>query len=79
MEWEHHKPGYHVIEPTRAAALRPSNWINYLLGDDYEEVGFVFLNRKSAGHGFQLHSSTEGSTTLWILLATYSNSGKKRA
>ena len=52
MEWEHHKPGYHVIRTNQGCCASTSNWINYLLGDDYEEVGFVFLNRKSAGHGF---------------------------
>ncbi len=52
MEWEHHKPGYHVVRTNQGCCASTSNWINYLLGDDYEEVGFVFLNRKSAGHGF---------------------------
>ena len=51
ISWEHHKPGYNAVVTNNGCCATCSNWLNYILKDDYDEVGFVaFSERDGSGH-----------------------------
>ncbi len=53
INWEHHKPGYHAVRTNEGCCATSSNWLNYILKDDYEEVGFIaFSESDGSGHVF---------------------------
>ncbi len=51
VNWEHHKPGYDAVRTNTGCCATDSNWLNYLLREDYEEVGFIATSqRDGSGH-----------------------------
>lgn len=51
INWEHHKPGYFAVTTNCGCCATDSNWLNYILKDDYEEVGFIATSqRDGSGH-----------------------------
>lgn len=53
IDWEHHKPGYHAVRTNTGCCATSANWLNYILKDDYEEVGFIAYNQEDgSGHVF---------------------------
>lgn len=38
--WEHHKPGRDAVRTNTGCCAADSNWLNYILAGDYEQVGF---------------------------------------
>jgi hypothetical protein len=53
VDWEHHKPGYLSVVTNKGCCASITNWLLYLLKDDYEELGMVEIAMKDgSGHGF---------------------------
>ena len=53
INWEHHKPGYQAVRTNQGCCATNSNWLNYILKDDYDEVGFMaYSNTDGSGHIF---------------------------
>lgn len=53
VHWEHHKPGYYAVLTNEGCCATDSNWLNYLLQNDYEEVGFLATSQPDgSGHVF---------------------------
>ena len=53
IDWEHHKPGYHAVRTNNGCCSTDSNWLNYILRDDYEQVGFMaYSQADGSGHIF---------------------------
>ena len=53
INWEHHKPGYYAVLTNEGCCATDSNWLNYILKNDYEEVGFMATSqRDGSGHIF---------------------------
>ena len=53
VNWEHHKPGYYAVLTNEGCCATDSNWLNYILKDDYEEVGFMATSQPDgSGHIF---------------------------
>lgn len=53
IDWEHHKPGYHAVRTNEGCCATDSNWLNYILKSDYNEVGFIaFSQTDGSGHIF---------------------------
>lgn len=51
--WEHHKPGYHAVRTNEGCCATDSNWLNYILWDDYDELGFMAYSQSDgSGHVF---------------------------
>lgn len=51
IHWEHHKPGYYAVTTNTGCCATDSNWLNYILRDDYEEVGYIATSqRDGSGH-----------------------------
>lgn len=51
--WEHHKPGTKALLANGGSYASISNMVNYLLKDDYEEVGFIhYFQEDGTGYGF---------------------------
>lgn len=51
INWEHHKPGYHAVRTNTGCCATDSNWLNYILDGDYDEVGFIATSqRNGSGH-----------------------------
>ena len=51
IDWEHHKPGYYAVLTNCGCCATDSNWLNYILKDDYDEVGFIATSqRDGSGH-----------------------------
>jgi len=51
IHWEHHKPGYHAVRTNTGCCATDSNWLNYLLRNEYEEIGFIATSqRDGSGH-----------------------------
>ena len=51
VNWEHHKPGYDAVRTNTGCCATDSNWLNYILQGDYEEVGYVATSqRDGSGH-----------------------------
>lgn len=51
--WEHHKPGYHAVRTNTGCCATDSNWLNYILRGDYDEVGYIATSqRDGSGHIF---------------------------
>lgn len=49
--WEHHKPGYFAVLTNSGCCATDSNWLNYILKDDYDEVGYIATSqRDGSGH-----------------------------
>jgi len=49
VNWEHHKPGYYAVVTNTGCCATDSNWLNYILRDDYEEVGFIATSQRDGG------------------------------
>lgn len=53
IDWEHHKPGYHAVRTNTGCCASDTSWLNYILRDDYEEVGTIaYSNADGSGHIF---------------------------
>ena len=53
INWEHHKPGYYAVVTNNGCCATDSNWLNYILKGDYEEVGFMsYSHTDGSGHIF---------------------------
>ncbi|MBQ4051941.1 MAG: hypothetical protein IJD13_09950, partial [Oscillospiraceae bacterium] len=53
INWEHHKPGYYAVLSNNGCCATDSNWLNYILKGDYEEVGFMaYSHTDGSGHIF---------------------------
>jgi hypothetical protein len=53
INWEHHKPGYDAVRTNEGCCATNSNWLNYILKEDYQEIGFVaFSQSDGSGHIF---------------------------
>ncbi len=53
INWEQHKPGYHAVRTNTGCCATDSNWLNYILKGDYEEVGFMAYSQSDgSGHIF---------------------------
>ncbi|MBE6759770.1 MAG: hypothetical protein E7554_06740 [Ruminococcaceae bacterium] len=53
MNWEHHKPGFDAVRTNNGCCATSANWLNYILRDDYDEVGFVATSQRDGnGHIF---------------------------
>ena len=51
LYWEHHKPGYDAVRTNEGCCATDSNWLNYILKEDYEQVGFLAYSQKDgSGH-----------------------------
>ena len=51
INWEHHKPGYNAVLTNNGCCATSANWLNYILKDDYDEVGFIATSqRDGSGH-----------------------------
>ncbi len=49
--WEHHKPGYDAVRTNSGCCATNSNWLHYLLKNDYEESGFLaYSMADGSGH-----------------------------
>ena len=49
LDWEHHKPGYDAVRTNEGCCATDSNWLNYILRNDYEQVGFLAYSQKDGG------------------------------
>lgn len=50
-DWEHHKPGYDAVRTNNGCCASNSNWLNYILRGDYEQVGFLaYSQADGSGH-----------------------------
>ena len=49
IDWEHHKPGYDAVRTNTGCCATDSNWLNYILRDDYDEVGFLAYSQSDGG------------------------------
>ena len=53
INWEHHKPGYDAVRTNCGCCASDSNWLNYILSGDYEQVGFIAYSQPDgSGHVF---------------------------
>ena len=53
INWEHHKPGYDAVRTNNGCCATDSNWLNYILSGDYEQVGFMAYSQPDgSGHIF---------------------------
>lgn len=53
VNWEHHKPGYHAVRTNEGCCASNSSWLNYILKNDYDELGFVSYSYSNGnGHVF---------------------------
>lgn len=51
VNWEHHKPGYDAVRTNNGCCATDSNWLNYILRNDYEEIGYIATSqRDGSGH-----------------------------
>lgn len=51
INWEHHKPGFHAVRTNTGCCASSANWLNYILRDDYDEVGFIATSQRDGnGH-----------------------------
>ena len=53
VKWEHHKPGRDAVRTNTGCCAADSNWLNYILNGDYEQIGFLSYScADSDGHVF---------------------------
>ena len=53
LDWEHHKPGYDAVRTNTGCCASSSDWLNYILAGDYEEMGFLaYFKLYGIGHVF---------------------------
>ena len=51
--WEHHKPGRDAVRTNTGCCAADTNWLNYILSGDYEEMGFLAYSKADGnGHVF---------------------------
>ncbi len=51
VNWEHHKPGYDAVRTNTGCCATDSNWLNYILRGDYDEIGYIATSqRDGSGH-----------------------------
>jgi len=51
MRWDKYKPGYHSVRTNFGLCSDVANWVNYILKDDYDEVGYMWYTTSDAnGH-----------------------------
>ena len=50
--WEHHKPGYDAVRTNHGCCASCTDWLNYILKDDYDEMGFIGTCSLTGGHVF---------------------------
>lgn len=72
IDWEHHKPGIKAIETNRGNCAGVSNLLNYLLEDNYDEVGFIGFSRQD-GSGHVFNYIKENGLYYFIDLTHYLN------
>ena len=53
VNWEYHMPGRMAVENNCGCCATDSSWLRYLLGGDYDEVGYISTSqRDGSGHVF---------------------------
>ena len=50
IHWEHHKPGRDAVRTNTGCCAADTNWLNYILSGDYDEMGFLAYS-KADGNG----------------------------
>lgn len=51
INWEHHKPGYDAVRTNNGCCATSANWLNYILKNDYDEVGYIETSQADgSGH-----------------------------
>ncbi len=70
IAWEHHKPGYNAVFTNNGCCATSANWLNYILKDNYEEVGFVATSQRD-GNGHIYNYIKEGGWYYFIDLTHY--------
>lgn len=68
--WEHHKPGYHAVLTNNGCCATSANWLNYILKDDYDEVGYIATSQRD-GSGHIYNYIKEGDWYYFIDLTHY--------
>ncbi len=83
IAWEHHKPGYDAVRTNTGCCATDSNWLRYILDDDYDEVGYIATSqRDGSGHiynyimcdGFYYFIDLTHYRTDWVSTALESGS-----
>ncbi len=70
INWEHHKPGYYAVLTNNGCCATSANWLNYILKDDYDEVGFIATSQRD-GNGHIYNYIKEGGWYYFIDLTHY--------
>ncbi len=70
INWEHHKPGYYAVLTNNGCCATSANWLNYILKDDYDEVGFIATSQRD-GSGHIYNYIKEGGWYYFIDLTHY--------
>ncbi len=70
INWEHHKPGYNAVLTNNGCCATSANWLNYILKDDYDEVGFIATSQRD-GSGHIYNYIKEGGWYYFIDLTHY--------
>ena len=47
--WEYHKPGYDAVRTNNGCCATSADWLNYILKDDYDKVGFISTMQADGG------------------------------
>lgn len=69
VNWEHHKPGFHAVRTNEGCCASHANWLNYILRDDYDEVGFLAWSQTD-GSGHIINYIRSGATGISSTLRT---------
>ena len=72
INWEHHKPGYQAVRTNEGCCATDSSWLNYILKNDYDELGFVSYSFQN-GNGHVFNYIKESEYYYVIDLTRYTN------
>lgn len=72
INWEHHKPGYQAVRTNEGCCATDSSWLNYILKNDYDELGFVSYSFED-GNGHVFNYIKEKDYYYVIDLTRYTN------
>lgn len=70
IDWEHHKPGYYAVKTNCGCCATDSNWLNYILKDDYDEIGYIATSQAD-GNGHIYNYIKDGEWYYFIDLTHY--------